>query len=279
MKPSTKPFKMSDGGGLVLWDTPSGGKMWRWAYRDEDRAKLMTFGKYPDVTLALARERHSEARKQLATGVDPMTERKAEKAAAENSFQGVATRWLEHWRHGKSPRHVDYVSRRIETYILPRLGVRPVAEIEAPEVVQMVKAIEARGAHDIAKRALETTGQVFRFAIADGYARRIPASEIRPGDVLKTARKVNYARIDAKELPNLLRAIEVYRGAPVTRLAIKLIALTFVRTSELIGARWSEFDLESGRWDIPAAASCLSGLGLGQFHAFRWLSRLNTGSH
>jgi integrase len=252
IKPNTKPYKVSDGGGLFLWITPSGGKMWRWAYRHEGREKLMTFGKYPDVTLALARERHSEARKQLATGVDPMTERKAEKAAAENSFQGVAMLWLEHWRHGKSPRHVDYVSRRIETDILPCFGIRPVAEIEAPEVVQMVKAIEARGAHDIAKRALETTGQVFRFAIAHGYARRNPASEIRPGDVLKTARKVNYARIDAKELPNLLRAIEVYRGAPVTRFAIKLIALTFVRTSELIGARWSEFDLEGGRWDIPA---------------------------
>ena len=169
VKPTIKPYKVSDGGGLFLWVTPSGGKMWRWAYRHEGRAKLMAFGKYPDVTLALARERHSEARKHLAAGVDPMTERKAEKAAAENSFQCVATRWLEHWRHGKSPRHVDYVSRRIEADILPCLGLRPVAEIEAPEVVQMVKAIEARGAHDIAKRALETTGQVFRFAIAHGY--------------------------------------------------------------------------------------------------------------
>jgi integrase len=204
------------------------------------------------MTLALARERHSDARKQLATGVDPMMERKAERAAVENSFESIAMRWLEHWKHGKSPRHVDYVSRRIAADILPCFGVRPVSEIEAPEVVQMVKTIEARGANDIAKRALETTGQVFRFAIAHGYARRNPASEIRPSDVLKTARKVNYARIDARELPNLLKAIEVYRGAPVTRLAIKLMALTFVRTSELIGARWSEFDLDGGRWDIPA---------------------------
>jgi len=252
LKPNTRPYKVSDGGGLFLWVTPSGGKIWRWTYRHEGRAKLMTFGKYPDVPLALARERHAEARKVLATGTDPMAERKAEKAAAEDSFQSVASLWLEHWQDGKSPRHVAYVKRRMDTDILPCLGARPVAAIEAPELVAMTKAIEERGARDIAKRALETTGQVFRFAIAHGYARRNPASEIRPGDVLKSVRKVNYARVDARELPSLLRAIEVYQGTHVTRLAMKLLALTFVRTSELIGARWAEFDFDSSRWNLPA---------------------------
>jgi integrase len=252
IKPNPKPYKVSDGGGLFLWVTPSGGKIWRWTYRHEGRAKLMTFGKYPDVPLALARERHAEARKVLATGTDPMAERKAERAAAENSFQSVASLWLEHWQDGKSPRHVAYVKRRMDTDILPCLGARPVAAIEAPELVAMTKAIQERGARDIAKRALETTGQVFRYAIAHGYARRNPASEIRPSDVLKTSRKVNYARVDARELPSLLRAIEVYQGTHVTRLAMKLLALTFVRTSELIGAKWAEFDLDSARWNIPA---------------------------
>jgi integrase len=252
IKPNPKPYKVSDGGGLFLWVTPSGGKMWRWTYRHEGRAKLMTFGKYPDVPLALARERHAEARKVLATGTDPMAERKAERAASENSFRSVASLWLEHWQDGKSPRHVAYVKRRMDTDILPCLGARPVAAIEAPELVAMTKAIQERGARDIAKRALETTGQVFRYAIAHGYARRNPASEIRPSDVLKTSRKVNYARVDARELPSLLRAIEVYQGTHVTRLAMKLLALTFVRTSELIGAKWAEFDLDSSRWNIPA---------------------------
>ncbi|MGH9590749.1 MAG: tyrosine-type recombinase/integrase [Terracidiphilus sp.] len=252
IKPSAKPYKVSDGGGLFLWVTPSGGKIWRWTYRHEGRAKLMTFGRYPDVPLMLARERHTEARKLLATGVDPMAERKAEKATAENSFQSVARLWLGHWQDGKSPRHVAYVTRRMDADILPCLGARPIAAIEAPELVAMTKAIEQRGARDIAKRALETTGQVFRYAIAHGYARRNPASEIRPGDILKSSRKVNYARVDAKELPTLLRTIEVYQGTHVTRLALKLIAHTFVRTSELIGAKWAEFDLEAARWDIPA---------------------------
>jgi len=245
-------YRLTDGGGLYLQITPAGGRLWRWKYRFDGREKLMSFGSYPDVSLSLARERHVEARKLLASGTDPMAERKAQKAAAENSFQSIARAWWEHWQDGKNLRHAVHVKRRMEANILPYLGARPIAAIEAPELVAMTKAIERRGAPDIAKRALETTGQIFRYAIAHGYARRNPASEIRPGDILKSTRKVNYARVDARELPTLLRSIEVYQGTHVTRLALKLIALTFVRTSELIGARWAEFDLEACRWDIPA---------------------------
>ena len=211
----------------------------------------MALGKYPDVSLAEAREQHTEARKLWAKGIDPMAARKAEKtaekAAVEDSFQAIAGLWLEHWQEGKSPRHVESTRRRMAMDILPVLGARPVAEIEAPELVAMTKAIEQRGARDIAKRALETVGQVFRYAIAHGFARRNPATEIRPSDILKSARKTNYARVDAKELPALLRTIEVYQGTHLTRFAIKLMALTFVRTSELIGARWSEFSFEGRR--------------------------------
>jgi integrase len=249
-------YRMSDSGGMYLWVTPAGGKLWRWAYVHDRKEKLMSFGRYPDVSLATARERHSEARKLLAIGIDPMAQRKAERTseevASESSFANISARWMEHWQHGKSPRHVDSTRRRLNANILPALGARPMAEIEAPELVAMVKSIEQRGARDIAKRALETTGQIFRFGIAHGYAKRNPASEIRPADILKTTRKTNYARVDAKELPNLLRQIEVYPGTHVTRLAIKLMALTFVRTSELIGAKWVEFDLGAGRWDLPA---------------------------
>jgi integrase len=117
----------------------------------------------------------------------------------------------------------------------------------------MVKAIEKRGARDIAKRALETVGQVFRYGIAHGYAKRNPAKEITPSDILKPTPKTNYPRIDARELSTLLKRVEIYQGTPVTRLAIRLLAMTFVRTTELIEAKWSEFDLEAARWDIPAA--------------------------
>lgn len=255
-KAKEKAYSLNDSGGLYLWITPAGGKLWRWAYRFDRKEKLMSFGKYPDIPLALARERHAEARKLLASGVDPMAQRKAEKTAekiaVENSFQSVTKQWLEHWQEGKSPRHVDTVRRRMASDILPCLGARPISEIEAPELVALANAIQDRGARDIAKRALETVGQVFRFGIAHGYAKRNPATEIRPSDILKTTPKTNYARIDAKEMPALLRRIEVYQGTPVTRLAMKLLAVTYVRTTELIEAKWAEFDLENGRWDIPA---------------------------
>jgi integrase len=255
-KAAQKAYSMGDGGGLYLWVKPTGGKLWRWSYRFEGKEKLMSLGKYPDVSLAQARERHAEARKLLATGIDPMAQRKAEKTAekiaVENSFQSVATQWLAHWQGGKSPRHVEYIKRRMAADILPCLGPRPIAEIEAPELVAMANTIQDRGALDIAKRSLETVGQVFRYSIAHGYSKRNPASEIRPSDILKSTCKVNYARVDAKELPVLLRSIEVYQGTHVTRLAMKLMVLTFVRTGELIGAKWTEFDLEAGRWDIPA---------------------------
>ena len=255
-KPQHKPYKLSDGAGLYIWVTPSGGRKWRASYRHNGKQKTATFGGYPEVSLALARDRHRSARKLLAEGIDTMEHRKAFKsaqnAASANSFASITALWLEHWSEAKSVRHVDSVRRRMAADILPALGSRPIGAIEAPEVVAMTKAIEQRGAHDIAKRALQMTGQVFRYAIAHGYAKRNPAVEIRPSDILKSVRKANYARIDAKELPDLLKKIEVYQGTHVTRLAIKLLALTFVRTSELIEAKWSEFDLEAARWDIPA---------------------------
>jgi hypothetical protein len=221
-KPADKPYRLCDANSLFLWVTPAGGKLWRWAYEFEGREKLMSSGKHPMVTLAEARERRDESRKMLANGIDPMAKRKQEKtdkrAQTEGSFQNIASLWLEHWAEGKSPRHVEYTRRRMEMDILPVLGKRPLAEIEAPELVAMTKAIEDLGARDIAKRALKTAGQVFRYAIAHGYARRKPATEIRPRDILKSSRKTNYARVEAKELPALLRAIEVYQGTHVTRL-------------------------------------------------------------
>jgi hypothetical protein len=184
-KAGQKAYRLSDANSLFLWITPAGGKLWRWAYEFEGREKLMSIGKYPLVTLAEARVRRDEARKLLANGIDPMAKRKQEKTSersrAQGSFKNMASLWLEHWAEGKSPRHVEYTRRRIEMDILPALGARPVAEIEAPELVAMTKAIEQRGARDIAKRALETAGQVFRYAIAHGYARRNPATEIDHG--------------------------------------------------------------------------------------------------
>ena len=254
--PKQKAYRIADSKGLHLFVTPSGGKLWRWKYRFNGAQKIMALGKYPEVPLALARDRHAAARRQLAAGSDPMAVRKAEKvatkASAESSFQTIAAEWMAHWREGKSAQHIDATQRRLEANVLPCIGARPIGEIEPPELVAMVKTIEARGVADLAKRALQTTGQIFRYAIAHGLAKRNPVAEFKPSDVLKPSKKVNLARVDAAEVPALLRAIEVYRGTQLTRLAMKLMTLTFVRTSELIHARWSEFDLENKRWNIPA---------------------------
>jgi len=257
-KAKDRPYSMSDGEGLYLWLTPSGGKLWRWGYRFQGKEKLMSYGKYPDVSLVRARERHSEARKLLADGIDPMAHRKAEKTAErtanQNSFANVTALWLTHWSVGKSSRHVQQVMRRMDLDVLPCLGTRSIAEIKAPEIVEMVKAIQKRGAGDIAKRALETIGQIFRYAIAHGYAEYNPAKQISPSDILQTLPKTNYARIDAKELSTFLKRIEIYQGTPVTRLAMKLLAMTFVRTTEL-----REANGQSSTWKLDVGTFQLNG--------------------
>jgi integrase len=256
-KAESKAYKLADAGGLYLSVTPAGGKSWRWKYRVDGKEKLMVLGRYPDVSLAQARELRDQVRKQKATGVDPMQERKTAKLvrriAADNSFAAVARAWHGAWKGSKNARHADYVLRRIESDVIPEIGPRPVSEIQTLELVAMVKKIADRGAFDIAKRAYQTCGQIFRYAVAHGLATRNPAADVRPGDLLASRTKTNYARVDAKELPDLLRRIEAYPGSVVTRLAMKLMALTFVRTSELIGARWEEFDLKAAEWRIPAS--------------------------
>lgn len=256
VKPSATPVKLSDGRGLYLLVNPVGSKLWRWKYRVLGKEKVMSLGAYPDVSLAQAREGMEQARKILAAGDDPMAIRKADKVAtrtaAEHSFESVARKWWTQWKPARSEQHAGQVMRRFEANVFPHIGSRPVSEIQAPELVAMLKAIEARGVNDLAKRALQTSSQVFRYAIAHGLATRNPANDIKPGDVLASRQKHHLARIDRKELPELLRHIEAYQGAAITRLAMKLMAMTFVRTTELIAARWEEFDLDAARWDIPA---------------------------
>lgn len=256
--PPGKPLKkFSDEKGMYLEVTAAGGKYWRLKYRHGEKEKRLALGVYPDVSLAQARKARDLAREALAKGDDPgqiKREAKLTKAINDaNTFELVARQWWAHWKGPKSPRHADYVLRRLEADVFPPLGGRPVASVTAPALLAMAKAIEARGAVDIAKRSLQTCGQIMRFAVAHGLIERNPAADVKPSDALKPHKKTNYARLDAKELPELLRKIEAYQGSPYTRLAIKLMALTFVRTTELIAARWDEFDLEAAQWRIPAS--------------------------
>jgi integrase len=262
-KPAKKPFKMYDREGLFLLVNPGGSKLWRWRYWADGKEKLMALGEYPIVNLAGARERHFAARKKVAAGIDPIVERKAEAESrkreaearqreAENSFEKIARQWWEWWAARKSPRHANYVVRRLEADVFPAFGHKFIDDVTPADIRKLMLTIEGRGARDVAKRAHETTGQIFRYAIAHGIASRNPAADFKPKDILAEAREENFSRVDAKELPFLLAKMVRYDGDAITRLAMRLMAYTFVRTSELIESQWPEFDLNSARWDIPA---------------------------
>lgn len=262
LRHTTRPYKVYDRDGLFLLINPSGSKLWRWRYYTNGREKLMALGEYPVVGLADVRERHLAVRKKLANGIDPMNERKAaaiaqhEKAKellrqAESSVEKVARRWWASWSLEKSPRHAAQVLRRLEADVFPDIGHKFVDDVRAADVRQLVLAIEARGARDVAKRAQETIGQIFRFAIANGLATRNPAADFRPSDILKPSAEVNFARVDEKDLPKLLAKIWTYKGDILTIYAMRLMAYLWVRTSELIEGEWPEFELDKAKWEIP----------------------------
>jgi integrase len=171
---------------------------------------------------------------------------------AETAFEKIARQWWANWSANKAERHAGYVLKRLEADAFPLFGSKSVRDLDAPTFVRMAKGIEARGAADIARRVLQTCGQVMRYAVAHGIADRNPVADVKPGDVLRARRQVNFSRIKVEELPELLRKIAAYGGSVYTRLALQMMALTFVRTNELIGARWQEFDLDAAEWRIPA---------------------------
>jgi integrase len=247
-KPSERPRKLFDSGGLYLHVMPSGGRYWRFEYRFDGRKKTLALGVYPDVSLGKARSRHQEARRKLADGVDPG----AEKMAAGKTFEVVAREWYQSWKSGRNQQYAYYVLKRLETDIFPEFGAQPISEIKTSAFRDAVQKIERRGALEIAKRVLQNCSQIMRYAVANDLAIHNPVADVRPADVLKPRKKRNHPRVGVKEIPDLLHAIDGYVGNEHTRLALQLMALTFVRTSELIGARWPEFDLKRSRWELPA---------------------------
>lgn len=255
-KPGLKPVKLFDGGGMYLEIAPSGGKWWRLKYRCDGKEKRLSLGTYPITGLKAAREKADQARALLAHGQDPSEARKADKArkaaAADDSFETVAREWWESWRTTRTQKHADQVLKRLESDVFPEIGKLPVSKIKAPMLLALSKKVEQRGANDLARRAYQVAGQVLRYAVGHGLIDHNPAASVRPGDVLKPKVERNLARLDPREVPELLRKMDAYDGHVRTRLAMRLMALTFVRTSELIGARWDEFDLEAKQWRIPA---------------------------
>ena len=254
-KPGEKAVRLSDERGLYLEVTPNGGRWWRLRYRFGGKEKLISLGTYPDTGLKAARERRDAARKLLGTGVDPSEARRAEKASGSqaNSFAAVAREWHATVHIAQvSSGHATRTLIRLEQDVFPWLGRLSIGEIKAPQLLQTVRRVEARGAIETAHRVLQACGQVFRYAVATGRAERDPTPDLR--GALKPVLVRHMAAItDPQRVGELLRAIEGYKGMPITRAALQLAPLVFVRPGELRKAEWSEFDLEAKTWRIPAA--------------------------
>lgn len=254
-KPKEKSYKLADGGGMYLEVMPNGSKYWRLKYRYEGKEKRLALGVYPDVPIALARERRDDARKLLAQGADPSEHKKASKAAkidrAANSFEVVAREWFDRYSTNWAKSHAQKIIRRLELDLFPWIGARPIADITAPELLAALRRIEARGALETAHRALQNSGQIFRYAIATGRASRDPSPDLR--GALPPWKPEHFPTItEPAKVGALMRAFDDYQGHFVTRCALRLAPLVFVRPGELRRAEWTEIDLERAEWNIPA---------------------------
>lgn len=251
IKPGTKDAKLFDGGGLFLLVKPTGARWWRLKYRYGGKEKLLSLGVYPTISLKEARERRDEAKRQIAHGIDPSAQRQAAKAELADTFEAVAREWFAKLSPTWAPTHADKVLRRMELYLFPWIGGRPMGKITAPELLNCLRRVESRGKLDTALRAKQNAGQVFKYAIATGRAERDPSADLR-GALAPPVRE-HYATItDPVKVGELLRALDGYTGTFPVACALKLSPLVFTRPGELRKAEWGEFDLKAAQWRIPA---------------------------
>jgi integrase len=246
-KPADRPYKIADGRGLYLLVTPTGGKLWRFKYRTAGKEKLLALGAYPDVSLKDARERCDKAREQITKGIDPCSARRAAKTAGADTFEALAREWYARFAPTWAPSHSERIIRRLERDIFPWLGSKPIAEVAAPELLEVVRRIEARGALETAHRALQNCGQVFRYAIATARAERDPSQDLR--GALPPVKDRHFPAItDPTRVADLLRMLDSYEGTLTVRCALRLAPLVFVRPGELRKAKWKDIDLDAAEW-------------------------------
>ena len=253
-KPQARPYKISDGEGLFLLVATTGSKYWRLKYFYAGKEKLLALGVYPEVGLGDARERRAQAQKTLAAGKDPGEVKKEIKRLTvlknENAFEAVAREWFEKRKHEWADNSARSFQKRLERHILPKLGQRPIADITAPEILAVLRVVEGSGALDTAQRVMQMCGQIFMYAIATGRAERNPVPDLR--GALKTPVTKHHSYLKADDLPEFLRKLKAYDGALITKLAIRFLLLTFVRTTELRAAEWKEINFDKAEWRIPA---------------------------
>lgn len=253
-KPQDKPYTLNDGQGLSLLINPDGSKGWRFRFRFAGKARLMSFGSYDIVSLAEAREKREVARRQVANGIDPVQERKAQKLAqklsTENSFETVSREWHAAKADRWTVAYREEIIKTFEQDVFPFIGKRPIAEIKPLELLEVLKRIEKRGALEKTRKVRQRCGEVFRYAIITGRAEYNPAPDL--AIALAVPKQKHHPYLSEEELPHFVRDLETYTGSIITKNATKIVMLTGVRTQEMRFATWEEINLEKGIWEIPA---------------------------
>lgn len=255
-KPQAKAYKLwerrGSGRGLHLLVTPQGGKLWRLKYRFAGKEKLLALGRYPDVSLAMARTRRDEARRLVATGIDPAAQRRAEKRATADNFKALAEEWLAKFGPAKAEITVRKTRERLERHVFPYIGSTAVRAVDAAALLPVVQRIEGNGLTETAHRVLRYCGQILRYAVSTGRADRDPSRDLR-GSLKPVQVEHRAAVTEPKVLGALLRSMDDYSGSNViVHAAMRLVPLLFVRPGELRKAEWTEIDLDSAQWTVPA---------------------------
>lgn len=254
-KPTEKPFRLADERGMYLEVAVNGSKYWRLKYRLHGKEKLMALGVYPEVSLKEARDKRDAARKLVAEGIDPLAHKKAKKSAAiidaTSMFETVAREWFSKYSPNWVANHASKIINRLDADIFPWLGKRDIKSITAPELLETLRRVESRGAIETAHRILQNCGQIFRYAIATGRAERDISADLK-GAIPPTKQKHHPTITEPKAVASLLNVINGYEGTFVTKCALQLAPLLFVRPGELRHAEWTEFNFETSEWRIPA---------------------------
>lgn len=251
-KQMEKPYKLADGSGMYLLVMPTGSKYWRMKYRFRGREKVAAFGVYPDVSLKDAREACRKARANLRDNIDPTTEKRAEANAEHHSFKSVAIDWHNQVSPKWDVQHAAKVIKSLERDAFPKLGKLSIDSITSQEILSNCKAISNRGAYDVAQRILQRIGKVFTYAIHMGFCVNNPANGLMEYLPKPERKPRHYPALTPAKMPEFLKALKTYDGYLLTKLAMRFLMLTFVRTGELRFARWDEFNLDTKFWTIPA---------------------------
>jgi len=256
LKSTERPTRLFDGDGLYIELRPNGGKWWRFKYRFDGKEKLISFGTYPEVPLALARARRTEARELVAAGTDPSAVRKqakqASRLAAVSTLEAVSRDWLARRASGWTAGTLDAITASLENHVFPALGARPIREIPARDIRVVVQAIDMQGAGETAGRVFQRLRSIYRYALSEDLVEADPTHSLKPSEIFKPRSITHRLALAAADMPAFFRKLDAYDGDPSTKAALELLILTAVRPGELRGARWKEIDEARSLWRIPA---------------------------